>query len=206
MLVAKYAHQRIRKPAAKSAERLDGNRNRDRSFYHQIAGAFTGKIQDGSLTGKKSSFGRRNDGRESRISPGFDTFVGKANFIGRTAPRGGVGTIFGTVRDFGRPSRCTFCRRRRSGRRNSYVGKRVNQARIDGESLAFDDPRVGGNRRVLCDSHNHAACYHDGGVVDCGAGDRHHSRATDREVLRLATLGKRGGRSDERAVTSADSQ
>src|SRR6201999_87742 len=71
------------------------------------------------------------------------------------------------------------------------VGEGIDQAGIDGESFAVDDPGFLREVHVFADGGDDAVRDDDGAVFDARTGDRNDRGATDSEGLRLASL--RGG-------------
>src|SRR5258706_10217426 len=135
MFVAEHAHQRIGKSAGETAERLKGDGNCDRGLDDEIAVAFTGKIENRSLARKESGFWRRDHCGETSATPGFDALIGKAGFVGGTAPRRAGGAGFRPLSDFARAPWGAFGRRR--SRRGANIGESIDAAGINRQTFAF---------------------------------------------------------------------
>src|SRR5215472_510797 len=108
MNVSQGAQERIGKAAAKSSRSLERYRNCDRGFHHRVPGTLSRKIQHGRLAWEKTAFGRANHGSETAVAPGFDAFVGEADFIGAAAPRRGAGAVLRALRLLLRTTRAAF--------------------------------------------------------------------------------------------------
>src|SRR5439155_11670410 len=126
--------------------RLQGNRNGHGRLHHQIATTFSSEIEDGCLPGKHSTFGRRNNRRETSGPPRLNAFIGEADFVGGGSPRGCPRAILGTPRRW--PLPCLAASR---GSRNANVGEGVDQTGINNETLAVDNPSLVWNCDIFSD-------------------------------------------------------
>src|SRR5262249_46361723 len=202
MHVREDPHFGIGESAAESAGGVEIEWNGDRRFDDKIAVALASKVENASLAGEESSFGRGNNRCETGVAPGFDALVGERSFIGSATPRSRTRTIFRSARGRLATSTATTALATafgRAGGRHSDVGERVKETGINCQPLAFDDERISGDGNILAsDGKNHATCDDDGGVF------HHRSRNGDNfcsancEVLRLAALRGGEGRPRER--------
>ena len=187
MDVSEHAHDRVGETAAKTLRRLQRQRNRDRRFHHQIAGALTRQIEHGGLPGEEPALGRGNDGRESGAAPRFDAFVVEADFVGGASPRRGTRAILRTAGRLLRAARCAFSACWGSGG-YANVGEGSKEARVNSKAFTVDDPRLGWDAHLFPDRRDDAARNDHRGVFKRRPGDRDDFRAANGEILRLATL------------------
>ena len=185
--VGERTHERAGE-AGEIANRLQGNGNGNGRFHHHVAIALAAEIQQCGLPGEHSAFWCRNNTSEPCGAPGIYALLAEAGFTGSAAPGCRSRTIFRAARD-GRV-RTSFTGGYGS-RRNADVGKGIDEAGIDDEAFAFDDPSFVGNGGVLADGFDHAARDDDRGIFQAGSGDGYDRGSANGEILRFAAL--RGG-------------
>ena len=158
-----------------------------------VTGAFPGEVDDGTLPREDAAGGEGDGGGETTVAIGFDGAVVGKELVGGFDPGGGGGAVFGAsglglwlLGDGGRggggdddaaasttAAASTACGRSCGcgGVGEAPVAEAVDEAGVDGETFAVDDPPVFRGGEVGSDGFDEAVTDNDGAVFEVGTGD-----------------------------------